>query len=94
MLEKHCQMILTDSGGVQKEAFFFQKPCLTIRNETEWMELVQAGVNVLTGPNRESILNFFREIQSISMDFSQRFYGDGKAGEYIVSKLMDKISCG
>lgn len=54
-LEANCALVATDSGGVQKEAYFFQKPCVTLRNETEWVELVETGWNVLAGVDAEKI---------------------------------------
>ena len=54
-LEENCSLILTDSGGVQKEAFFFKKPCVTMRDQTEWVETIEAGWNVLAGADKEKI---------------------------------------
>ena len=56
VLECHSAMIMTDSGGVQKEAFFLRKPCVTLREETEWVETVECGANVLAGTEVERIL--------------------------------------
>lgn len=84
-LEASAQKIVTDSGGVQKEAFFMKKPCITMRNETEWVETVENGWNVIVGTDKEkilhSILNFYptREQEEI--------FGDGKAAE----KILDII---
>lgn len=56
LLEKNSRMILTDSGGVQKEAYFFKVPCITLREETEWIETVKSGWNVLAGSDKSKII--------------------------------------
>ncbi|AJF07641.1 non-hydrolyzing UDP-N-acetylglucosamine 2-epimerase [Geoalkalibacter subterraneus] len=83
----HCQLVLTDSGGVQKEAFFFGKPCVTMRDQTEWVELVAIGANQLVGADSRKIIeavktNFGREVQD-----TQELYGGGKAADKIVEVL-------
>lgn len=55
-LLKHCDAVVSDSGGVQKEAFFFKKPCVTMRDQTEWVELIEHGVNVLAGADTQNII--------------------------------------
>lgn len=80
LLEKKAQIILTDSGGVQKEAFFFQVPCVTLREEIEWVETVEAGWNTLVGCDRNRILQAARAACSSAPPF-----GDGRAAERIVS---------
>jgi UDP-GlcNAc3NAcA epimerase len=90
MLEliKHSRMILTDSGGLQKEAFFFAKPCLTLREETEWLELVDNGFNRLVGADTEAIVAGFRATRHIRLDFSKNLYGCGNASKAIVSAFL------
>lgn len=86
-LQEHCQAIFTDSGGVQKEACFFEKPCITLRDETEWTELVEHGFNQLVGASYERILQAETDLQNRKIDFGVRLYGDGRAGEKIVAML-------
>ena len=83
-LLENCTLIMTDSGGLQKEAFFFKKACITLRNETEWIELVEHGVNLLAGAKSENIYNAYKAIVETDLDFNIELYGDGKAGERIV----------
>jgi len=87
-LLKNCKLVMTDSGGLQKEAYFFHKHCITLREQTEWVELVQNGYNELTGANTELILKAFNGISNRTTDFSKTLYGDGKAGEHIVNTLI------
>lgn len=87
-LLKHCSLVMTDSGGVQKEAFFFRKPCITLREETEWTELVDHGFNEVVGTNQQHILEAFERAKSKQLDYSIDLYGDGKSAEVICSHLM------
>ncbi len=85
MLEKHAALIATDSGGVQKEAYFHRIPCITLREETEWMELVEVGANRLVGAN-------FNEIADAlgwrgEQDSWPQLYGTGRTGSVIVGIL-------
>ena len=87
-LEKNCKLVITDSGGVQKEAFFFQKPCLILRSETEWVELVECGTAVITDANEEKIINSYSEF---SLKKNLKFpplFGNGKAAEFICSEMI------
>lgn len=85
-LENACSAVVTDSGGVQKEAYFFRKPCITMRDSTEWVELVDSGWNTLTGTDSEKIIN---AIQSLRIpDIYPSLYGDGKCAEKIASALV------
>lgn len=89
MLEKNCKMIITDSVGVQKESHFFKKPCLVLRKETEWIELVQNGTSRLVDADSELIKNEFDHFikNGTSLEFPS-FYGDGKAAEFIVREII------
>jgi len=87
-LLENCLLVMTDSGGLQKEAFFFKKPCITMRDETEWVELVEHGVNSLAGAEAEKIYDAYKAIIEIDLDFNIELYGDGKAGERIVDFLI------
>lgn len=85
-LLKHCEMVITDSGGLQKEAYFFQKPCVTVRDETEWVELVEAGANTLVGADKELIVSTCIKGNPFLVS-NDSLYGTGKAGEEIVKTL-------
>lgn len=87
-LQENCLAVFTDSGGVQKEAFFSKKPCITLRDETEWIELVENGYNTLVGADREKILAAEAKLRELKLDFSMNLYGDGFAGRKIVERLM------
>jgi len=81
MLEKHAAIIATDSGGVQKEAYFHGVPCITLRNETEWFELVDVGANTLVGANKDAIIQAFNNINLFEAE--EGLYGDGTSGDKI-----------
>jgi UDP-N-acetylglucosamine 2-epimerase len=87
-LEKNARVILTDSGGVQKEAFFFRVPCVTLREETEWVETVETGWNTLVGCDPERMVQAALEahpgIESVWP------YGDGQAA----GRIMDLLGRG
>lgn len=90
-LEENARCILTDSGGVQKEAYFMGVPCVTLREHTEWGETVEAGWNRLVGANADDIVAATRD-WDISMERPPLF-GDGNAASRIVSLLREKASC-
>ncbi len=87
-LEKNSKLILTDSGGVQKEAYFFNKPCVILREQTEWIELVSCGAAQLADANRDEIINstdyYFK---NPTMQFPPLF-GNGKAAEFICEEIL------
>ena len=82
-----CNKVLTDSGGLQKEAYFLQKPCITLREETEWIETLQGNWNFVVGSNRIKILE---KIAETKFGEQQKAFGDGKAAEKIVEYLLSR----
>ena len=86
-LLEHTRIVLTDSGGLQKEAFFFSKPCVTLRDETEWVELVEGGYNLLAGTDTETIVNACLHMSCASPDFSINLYGNGQASNNIINAI-------
>ena len=91
-LLKHCKLVMTDSGGLQKEAYFFKKPCIILRDGTEWVELVKAGVNVLAGTSTQTILSAFEQIIVNQLKFTPGLYGSGKASEKIMRYIKGYIA--
>ena len=90
-LERHAMMIFTDSGGVQKEAYFFKKPCIILRRETEWIELVENRTAVITDTHPEKILDAFRQFRdSKDLEFPPLF-GDGHAAEFICREIIENF---
>jgi len=91
-LLKNCTAVITDSGGLQKEAFFCKKPCVTVRNETEWTELVDAGVNFIAGDSSaKEILIAFHKALKTKNNFEDKFYGNGDSAGIIVEELVNYI---
>ncbi len=89
LLEKNCSMIITDSGGVQKESHFFRRPCIVLRKETEWIELVANGTVKLVDANPAMIRNEFGEFMHSGQNLEYPgFYGDGKAAEFILNEIL------
>lgn len=86
-LQKHSELIITDSGGVQKEAYFHGKYCITLRNETEWVELVQGGYNSLIGDNQELLLKEINKHYSEQI-VQQPIYGNGNSAKQILEDLL------
>jgi UDP-GlcNAc3NAcA epimerase len=89
LLEKNCTMIVTDSGGVQKESHFFKKPCIVLRKETEWIELVKNGTAKLVDADPDRIRNEFFSFMDLHSDLEYpAFYGDGKTAEFILNEIL------
>jgi UDP-GlcNAc3NAcA epimerase len=89
LLEKNCRMIVTDSGGVQKESHFFKRPCIVLRKETEWVELIINRTSVLVDADPDKIRKeFTRLMESHSELEYPGFYGDGKAAEFILKEIL------
>lgn len=90
-LEKNCDMVITDSGGVQKEAYFFEKPCLILRSETEWVEIVEQGVALLVDANYSDLSAKYDLLKSKKLEYPSLF-GDGNAAEFICNKIISEFS--
>lgn len=85
-LEKNAKIIMTDSGGVQKESYFFKKPCIILRPETEWVEIVDEGAGVVVDADYEKIINGYDEMVSKEISYPQIF-GDGHSAEFMLGKM-------
>lgn len=90
-LLEHTRIVLTDSGGLQKEAFFFAKPCVTLRDETEWVELVDGGFNQLAGADSHRIRQHFAALSQSTTNYSVDLYGKGMASKNIVELLASQV---
>ena len=87
-LLSNCSLVVTDSGGLQKEAYFCKKMCVTVRDNTEWTELVAAGVNIIAGTAYQSIIQSYERAKCIHPSFTSSFYGDGQSAGIIVDKIL------
>jgi len=86
-LIQNAQLVMTDSGGLQQEAYFFAKPCVTLRTETEWVELIEHGVNQLAPLAPAGIHSTFPTMKAKTVDTGNALYGDGRAAHAIVQAI-------
>lgn len=91
-LEKNCKIVMTDSGGVQKEAFYFEKPCVILRPETEWVELVECGTAIITDANEPKIIDAYKTLTTKSDMQFPKLYGDGNAAEFICGEMLEHLA--
>lgn len=90
-LERNCKIVMTDSGGVQKEAFYFEKPCVILRPETEWVELVECGTAIITDANEQKIIDAFETLTSKTNMQFPKLYGNGKAAEFMCKEMLENL---
>lgn len=90
-LLKNSALVMTDSGGVQKEAFFFKRNCVTLREETEWTELIDHGFNIVTGSDSVAIVNAYQQMINHKPDFNIDLYGMGNACEIIIDSIIQNL---
>ena len=89
-LERNARIVMTDSGGVQKEAFFFERPCVIFRPETEWVEIVEHHAGVITDANYARIIEAYKQLTNLHIEFPKLF-GDGNAARHILQKIVDYL---
>lgn len=87
-LEKHAQLVMTDSGGVQKESYFFKKPCVILRPETEWVEIVETGAATLVDADRQNIVETSRHYLQHPPTSFPTIFGDGHSAEFMLQKML------
>jgi UDP-GlcNAc3NAcA epimerase len=91
-LEKNAQLVITDSGGVQKEAFYFNKPCIVLRSETEWIEQVACGAAIIADADKEKVIAAFNAFKNNTNVQFPSLYGNGKAAEFICEEIINHIT--
>ena len=87
-LERHAQLVMTDSGGVQKEAYFFKKPCIILRPETEWVEIVQAGNAILADADESRIMQVWQHFKNNPPTVFPEIFGNGHAAEFMLEQML------
>ena len=86
-LERNAMLIMTDSGGVQKESYFFKKPCIILRPETEWVEIVKTGSAVLADADKQRILDSWNNFKTTPPTDFPEIFGNGKAAEFMLEEM-------
>ena len=86
-LEKNAKLIMTDSGGVQKEAFFYEKPCIILRSETEWVEIVENNAGIIADADFDRIIDAYKVLSVGNMTFPQLF-GNSRAANIILDRII------
>ncbi|MCK9453515.1 MAG: UDP-N-acetyl glucosamine 2-epimerase [Bacteroidales bacterium] len=89
LLEKNASLIITDSGGVQKEAYFFQKACIILRSETEWTEIVDAGTALIADADTLQIINAWKHFNEQPPTNFPPLFGDGQAARFIAAQMLN-----
>ena len=87
-LERHAQLVMTDSGGVQKEAYFFKKPCIILRPETEWVEIVETGNAILADAEESRIMQAWQHFKDNPPTTFPEIFGDGHAAEFMLKQIL------
>ena len=90
-LESNCSLVITDSGGVQKEAFFFKKPCIILREQTEWVEIVENGNALLVGSSEAKLIEAYHQLTNKKDYNYPPFFGDGHASEEICRLMIEHL---
>lgn len=88
----HCRLVMTDSGGLQKESYMMKKFCLTLRDQTEWIELVETGANIVSGWTEEKILQAFKSLMARTFPVHQDLYGPGNAALQIAEHIKKYVT--
>ena len=91
-LEKNCRLVITDSGGVQKEAYFFKKPCVILRPQTEWVEIVETGNAKITDADRGNIISAVGKFLGNDALSFPPIFGNGKSAEFIVNQIVNELN--
>jgi UDP-GlcNAc3NAcA epimerase len=91
LLEELSQMILTDSGGVQKESYFFEKPCIILRPQTEWVELLEQKTSLICDADKKKIMDAYSFFKENPPQNFEAIFGDGKTAEFICSQIVEHI---
>ena len=91
-LERHAQLVMTDSGGVQKEAYFFKKPCIILRPETEWVEIVETGNAILADADKNHIMQAWQHFKDNPPTMFPEIFGDGHAAKFMLERMLENFS--